>query len=133
MVLRMAGRCDAKKREIFCLDCVSVAHDSVRRVLKIMGGIDRAAGRFCWRAAKNPCSGCGLERTRCGRMILMREGDKNCCDRLAAERFEQGGNVLFVVRTWIDNRYLAEAYDISASFRKSHRAGISRNHPADER
>ena len=66
-------------------------------------------------------------------MILMRVGDKNCCDGFAAQGREQPGNMISLVRSGIDDRHFALADDIAAGSGEGHRPGITRGHPADKR
>ena len=66
-------------------------------------------------------------------MIFVRVGDKNRCDRLAPQRREQGGNMVWTVRAWIDDRHFAGADNRSAGSCKRHRSGIAGDHPADQR
>jgi hypothetical protein len=65
-------------------------------------------------------------------MIIMRVGDENGCDGLRVKSGKECGNVLFVGRPRINDCNLASADGISAGPGKSHRAGIWRNHPADQ-
>src|ERR1700732_4860599 len=66
-------------------------------------------------------------------MIYVRVGDKNCRDGLAMQCREQGGNMVWTVRAWIDGRHFAGADNISTGSGKRHRSGIAGDHPADQR
>ena len=84
-----------------------MTHDHVGSVFKIMHGVDRSSGRSRRRATEYLRSGCGFERARRRRMIIMRVGDENGCDGLRVKSGKQRGDVLFVGRPWINEHHLA--------------------------
>jgi hypothetical protein len=59
MVCRVAWRLDTDEREIFSADRIAVAQDHIRRVIAIVGGINRIANGPAWKII---CEACALEQ-----------------------------------------------------------------------